>query len=261
MKLIFYLSIFCLLLSSCRKDSVGLDSKPLVSLPPEGYKLVWSDEFNGSNLDTTKWSYRGLGLRRQAYNVREAVFIDTILNELVISNFMRNDTAFTGMIGTQRKFQQKFGYYECRARVDSISMGHWAAFWLQSPDMGRTLNPIVDGMEIDIMEFVRGDPYNINHALHWNGYGANQQSRSAETRSDVRLDNRQYHVYALEWTPEYYRFFVDSRLVWEVSEPISHMDQYIILSCEISDRNAFKRDFGFRPTNFVVDYVRVYAKQ
>lgn len=246
---------------SCRKDSIGLDSRPLVSLPPQGYALIWSDEFDTPGLDTTKWSYRGLGVRRQAHNVREAVSIDPVLNELVISSFSRNDTAFTGMIGTQDKFEQKFGYYECRARVDSISVGQWAAFWLQSPDIGKTLTPINDGMEIDIMEFVRGEPYHNNHALHWNGYGANQQSKSAETRSDVRFDNGQYHVYGLEWTPDYYRFFIDNRLVWEVSEPISHRDQYIILSCEISDRNKFKRDFGSKRTNFVVDYVRVYAKQ
>ena len=44
--------------------------------PVDGYKLVWSDEFDGHALDLEKWVYRALGPRRDAINVKETVSLD-----------------------------------------------------------------------------------------------------------------------------------------------------------------------------------------
>ncbi|MHC4171015.1 MAG: hypothetical protein ACYSWQ_29095, partial [Planctomycetota bacterium] len=44
--------------------------------PVEGYRLVWSDEFDGDKLDFDKWGYRALGPRRDAINVKETVTLD-----------------------------------------------------------------------------------------------------------------------------------------------------------------------------------------
>jgi len=63
----------------------GGDSKPSISSSiatssaastpaPNNWTLVWSDEFDGSNLDTTKWSYeencKGNGEELQCYTSR-----------------------------------------------------------------------------------------------------------------------------------------------------------------------------------------------
>jgi len=42
-------------------------------LPVKGYELFWSDEFEGKVLDFEKWDYRGLGPRRDAFNVKNTV--------------------------------------------------------------------------------------------------------------------------------------------------------------------------------------------
>src|SRR5215469_15327122 len=44
-----------------------------VAAPPPGYYLVWSDEFNGSSLDTTKWGYRLPGVFRDGYDTPGAL--------------------------------------------------------------------------------------------------------------------------------------------------------------------------------------------
>ena len=67
-KLILIVVLFTIL-CSCNQndDSSGSDKSlsqeeiiPELSILPEGHKwnLVWSDEFEGNTLDTTKWDYR-----------------------------------------------------------------------------------------------------------------------------------------------------------------------------------------------------------
>ncbi len=45
----------------------------LYAEPPQGYVLKWSDEFDGVELDQTKWVHWNPGKRRHAMNVPEAV--------------------------------------------------------------------------------------------------------------------------------------------------------------------------------------------
>ncbi|MFD2743006.1 glycoside hydrolase family 16 protein [Sphingobacterium populi] len=246
---------------ACRKPDLNIEGLPTVVLPPQGYTLAWEDEFDKALLDSTKWSFRQLGRRRSGFNTRECIIPNEERGTLTIRTFLRNDSIFTGMIGTQEKFEQQYGYFECSARISQIAYGYWAAFWLQSPDIGKTLNPEVDGVEIDIMEFVHGYPYQVSQAIHWNGYAQNHMMSSNNILSDSRFDGAQYHLYSMEWTPDYYRFFVDRRMVWEVRGPISHREQYMILSCEVGDRLPFINTFGNTPVDFEIDYVRVYKKE
>ena len=43
--------------------------------PPPGYMLKWSDEFDGTKLDTTKWKVWLNGVRRDAINTTDAVSV------------------------------------------------------------------------------------------------------------------------------------------------------------------------------------------
>ena len=52
------------------------------------------------------------------------------------------------------KFLHKYGYYEIRCKLPTEE-GWWAAFWLQSPTIGATLDPLESGVEVDIMENFR----------------------------------------------------------------------------------------------------------
>jgi beta-glucanase (GH16 family) len=241
-------------------------AKPIAAAPPEGYTLAWSDDFNGSKLDTTKWSHRGLGKRRHAVNVADAV---TVQNGMLrITTYTTNGRHHTGMIGTQGKFESNFGYYEARIRFED-SPGMWSAFWIQTPTMGQPIgDPAKAGMEIDILEHRVSNKAgknitgSVQHAIHWDGYGSEHQSRSQHTK-DLDL-NQGFHVFGFEWTPQEYRFFVDGNLTWSCT-PVSKRPQYIILSSEVQDNGwAGKipsKGYGSKKssrTNMQVDYVRYY---
>ena len=105
---------------------------------PKGYRLVWHDEFSGPKLDMKKWAYRELGKREHAVVTKEAVKLDG-KGSLHLTTFEKNGTLYTGMIGTQGLFQQKYGYFEARIRFQRLQ-GHHGAFWLQSPTYGKVLN-------------------------------------------------------------------------------------------------------------------------
>ncbi len=238
--------------------------------PPSGYKLTWADEFGGSALDTNKWSYRQLGQRHDALNVREAVSVAGGL--LTITSCTENGQHYTGMIGTEGKFERRFGYWEARLKF-ADAPGEWSAFWLQTPTFGQPPgDPAAAGMEIDVVEHRACERQGkrlagqAQHTVHWVDADKHTQSR-AHLTEDLGLDNG-FHTYGCEWAERGYRFFIDDKLTWTAPAPVSKRNQYIILSSEVED-NAWAGKipaggYGTRAasqTRLLVDYVRFYERQ
>lgn len=218
--------------------------------------LLWSDEFDGQSLDETKWAYRGLGPRRDAFNVREAVQLDGKGNLLLVTS-RSGDSLLTGMIGTEPTFQNTFGYWEARMRFQK-EVGHWSAFWLQSPTVGLVGDPRTNGTEIDIIEFLRTTPNLVRTAIHWDGYGVDK--KSAGNHAVIAGLGEGYHRIGLEWTPEEYVFYVDDHVVWRTNQAVSHRPQYAILSLEVGPWAGNIAEATLPDTLFV-DYVRVYNRR
>ncbi|WP_170852649.1 glycoside hydrolase family 16 protein [Sphingobacterium wenxiniae] len=224
------------------------------------YKLVWKDDFKSQELDTTIWQYRSLGPRRASINAVEAIVPNRRKGHLHIRTFAQDGNIITGMLRSKAHLDQQYGYFECRFKVDEVFRGYWPAFWLQSNTFGSTKTPADDGVEIDVMEFYLGDPKLLENALHWNGYGADHKSVSQKTPIPNIADGK-FHIAAVEWTPEYYKFYFDGKLVWTATSPISHRPQYVILSTEVDSKQVFINKMGDSFLDFTVDYVRVYQKK
>lgn len=233
---------------------------------PVGYDLVWADEFEGSQLDTSRWEHRFPGPRRDGVNVEDAVSVGG--GTLTITTYTEDGTHFTGMIGTEGIFEQTYGYWE--ASIDfNDSAGMWSAFWLQSPTVGLPIGvPETAGVEIDIVEhhseLVGFDTSGVAlHMLFWDGYGADGKSRIAAS-PDLGLADG-FHTYGLLWRPTGYEFFVDDQLTVFYDGPISERSEYAILSSEVEPGLAgLVPEGGYGSlsesgTSMVVDYVRVYA--
>ncbi len=225
------------------------------SNPPPGYRLAWHDEFDGTSLDLTKWDYRGLGKRRDAINARETVSLDGD-GHLLLATTRVGTEYHTAMIGTEGKFEPRYGYLECRVQLQT-QVGHWSAFWLQSPTYGKRVGDLEEsGAEIDIFEFLvnRGD--RVQHTLHWDGYGSDH--KSAERLIDVAHIGEGWHTVGLLWTADEYRFSVDGRETWRTSQGVSRHAEYLILSLEVG---PWAGDIAQAklPDRMRVDYVRVYA--
>lgn len=258
------------------------------SLLPDGkkWKLVWNDEFDGTELDRTKWDYRlyMMGRRHRTWD-DEGVIIDgnshavfkiyekngEICSSQIQTgyNYMDAETAKEdcwggGLIWPIGKFQKHkflhtYGYYECRCKLQK-KPGWWSAFWLQSPIIGCCDNPEIAGVENDIFEsFVPGKT--IQHCNHYNGYGDDHKQADAGTGMDISLD--EFHTFGMLWTPEGYTFYVDGKEDGHVSAPVSKIPQFILLSTEVNGyrqkelapTEEAKRAVG---DEFVVDYVRVF---
>jgi beta-glucanase (GH16 family) len=253
--LVVILSIlsFCLL---AQRAAQGPMSGKKFSPQKLGYHLSWEDNFNGSQLDTTKWKVRGIGKRRLDWVNKEAVRVED--GCLKLYALQKGDTLMSGAVGTQDLFMSKYGYYECRAQLQK-SPGVWGAFWIQSKQISQGEDPAVYGAEIDIMEFFKKLGTDIvSHNVHW-AYGPHQQSTHG-MQSYLKGVSEGFHTFALEWLPDKYIFYVDGYKFYVVTQGISHIDEYMILSMEFPGELKEIEKTLF-PDVFVVDYVKYYKKK
>jgi len=230
------------------------------------YELAFNDEFKGSTLDTTKWSHRYLGIRKLGVTTAEAVSVEN--GHLRIKTYKDPATGkiCTGMIGTESKFDSRYGYFEARVRFPQAT-GMQASFWLQSATYGQTIgDPQHSGVEVDI-EYVHKEPEKLHFTTHWDGYGADKQKSYGYLQSPT-LDDGDWHTIGVWWREEtpgignigVYEFYVDGVAVHEKKQPISAAMQYIVVSCEVTEWAA-PIDEAALPAYFDVDYVRVYQKR
>ena len=218
------------------------------------YRLVWADEFDGQALDDGKWGYRNLGPRRDAVNVPETVALDGE-GHLVLTTKRSGDEYHTAMIGTQGKFETTFGYFECRVKLQE-QVGHWSAFWLQSPSLGRPIgDPAAAGTEIDIFEYLRREEDLIHHNIHWDGYGQ-QHKHAGQTIRIPGLGN-DWNTVGLLWTKSEYVLYINGQETWRTKKAVSRRDQYLILSLEVGKWAGDIKEAEL-PDHLYVDYVRVF---
>ncbi|HUS93161.1 MAG TPA: glycoside hydrolase family 16 protein [Phycisphaerae bacterium] len=219
--------------------------------------LVWHDEFDGNALDLKKWEYRQLGPRKGGVNVKEAVTLDG-QGHLHLTTTKVGEKFHTGMIGTQGLFERAFGYFECRVKLQR-QIGHWSAFWLQSPLLGKVVGDTKQsGTEIDIFEYLRKRGDKVQHTLHWDGYGKDHKSQGHVP--DVPGLGEGWHTVGLEWTKDRYVFTVDGKETWRTDKGVSHAPEYIILSLEVGPWAGDIKQAKL-PDSVEFDYVRVYDQR
>ncbi|TKC07096.1 glycoside hydrolase family 16 protein [Pedobacter frigoris] len=260
LSIVFITSIACKKSKAVKQEPI--EEKPAVTdyRPAhiiKDYNLFWQDEFNGSTLDLTKWKYRAEGSVRQHATVsRNTISLDGKGNLLIKVTKDESGKYYVGQTTTDGLFSTRYGYFECRAKMNS-SIGPHVAFWLQSNTMGTTTNdPANNGVEIDIFEYHRKTPDKINHNLHWDGYGTAHKTKETVVAAK-NIDDGQFHTFALEWTETQYVFYVDGIETWRTTEAISKIPEYIILSTELTGYGGTP-SLGTYPDQITFDYVRVY---
>jgi len=226
-------------------------------LPPlpdgQRWQLAWSDEFEGDAVDQSKWEICGDWNRRDGHWVKEDAYVDG-KGHLILRTKKDGDRYTCGAVRTRGKFEHRFGYWVCRCKFPE-QPGHWPAFWLFTPGVGKVGDGGRDGTEIDIMEKPwREDRTTQN--LHWDGYGKEHQS--AGTRFMVPGMSEGFHTFALLWTPEEYVFYVNGQETWRTAAGgVSQVPEYAKLTEEIGTWGGDITQADL-PDHFVVDYVRVY---
>jgi alpha-L-fucosidase len=260
-KLVVLYTWFCLLANAVSITvSTGADTGRIREefMPPAGegktWKLAWSDEFNGTNIDTSKWEILGDWKRRDGYWVKEDSYLDGKGN-LIIRTKKDGERYTSGAMRTRNRFEHKFGYWVCRCKFPEQA-GHWPAFWLHIGSVTKVGNEGRDGTEIDIME----KPWledKITQNLHWDGYGAAHKNAGGKV-SMIPGISEGFHTFGLHWKPDEYVFYVDGKETWRTNAGgVSQVPQYMKLTEEIGKWGGDITKAKL-PDYFVADYVRVY---
>ncbi len=261
--------------SCMKKDSVTEDD----IRPPEGWRLVWHDEFEGFDIDAAKWQFevngRGGGNNElQYYTDRgENAFIEN--GALVIQALKEEYTGTDGTrsytsarMRTKNKGDWKYGRFEIRAKLP-FGQGIWPAIWMMPTDAVYGSWP--SSGEIDIMEELGQEPNKVYQTLHFGGVGAHSQTGGSYVLKSGDFSD-DFHLYTLEWDSTAMRWFVDDALVqikkvdsWYTTaapRPAPFNQRfYVILNLAVGGNWPKSPNATTRfPQRLSVDYVRVFQK-
>ena len=262
---------------------------PSLALDRTGYRLDFEDDFGGSSLDLTRWlphylpqwSSRaasaarydvGDGLLRLRIDRDQPPWCPEFDGWLRVSSLQTG--VFAGPVGSsigQHRFTAdlvvregqeaaalytpQYGLIECRARAiaDPANM---VALWLigfeDRPErsaeilvfeiFGRDVSP--ESVDVGMGVHPFGDPLIVDDFK----------------QVTLRLDAREFHDYAVEWTPERVRFFADEQQVREVAQSPAYPMQLMLNVYELADGPEPASAADRYPKEFLVDWVRGWRR-
>ncbi|MCC5915602.1 MAG: glycoside hydrolase family 16 protein [Balneolaceae bacterium] len=265
MKFLFTLMIFC----------GTLLANSTYSYCQNSWELVWSEEFDGDELNTEIWNYwygPAYNNELQFYTGREEnIFLknDKLHIRALDDGYRGYDYTSARISTDSTRIGWKEGRFEARIKMPEGN-GFWPAFWLM---------PIRDdgwpkGGEIDIMEYRGNETRTTTGALHYwieDCDGNPVECREYQTSShtvDGKPLSEEFNIYALEWEGDKLTWYLNDHQFMQVSlsdletefEPFS-TPFYIILNLAVGGDFLPNPDETTPfPSDLVVDYVRVYQR-
>jgi beta-glucanase (GH16 family) len=234
----------------------------------EGYSLVWNDEFRTNNslsdrewwFETGKTGWGNNELQNYVAGLGEDAAALVEGGILKITAKEHGGEVISARINTKKTWL--YGYFEARLKLPQ-GKGVWPAFWMlpenfvKSPDDG----------EIDIMEAVGYEPDWVHAGIHSKAY-TGETGRNA--KKNIPTAQSDFHVYAVEWTPDFIKVYVDNEVyfeflndhegnkdTWPFSQPF-----YLKLNLAWGGNwGGYEGvDGSCLPAVYEIDYVRVYQK-
>jgi beta-glucanase (GH16 family) len=237
------------------------------------YQLVWADEFNGTKLDSTKWSYQignrhGWGNHEKEYYTSENAIVKDGYLTIIAKKENRDGFDYTSSrIHTINKGDWKYGKFEMRAKLP-IGKGMWPAFWMM-PTKSVYGGWPVSG-EMDIMEYLGNDSTTVYGTLHYGGRPPDNKHTGKSFKLVEGDFHNQFHTFTLIWERGKVQWLVDDSLYqtqteWYTTEGEfpAPFDQefHIILNMAVGgDWPGYPDESTRFPQKFIVDYVRVYQE-
>ncbi len=277
-KIVLVLPFFLMSLIALMAQTGNLKSLPDPStqeIKTNEPKLTWSDEFDGTGVpNPAKWDRPEYNRRPNAKGPdgwwsKEDSYLDGNGNLVIrvrkIADKNNDGDPFDYSVGAVRtlgKFKQLYGRYDIRCQLPK-QQGWWVAFWMMQGNVGSEVNAGIDGSEVDIMEAF-GWTNKINHAVHYDGYGAAHKSVGKyELIPGIREG---FHNYTLDWYPDKYIFYVDGKETYRTQGGgVCNQPGYVKITGEISTEDWAINSYWSNdpakaayPDSFLVDYVRVY---
>ncbi len=232
------------------------------------WKLDFSDEFNGSEVDLTKWTINESSKSR---NKRPKIGVDDwfwkpenvwLEDGKLVLQVKKHDhnTMYCGSVFSKDKYETTYGYFEARIQVADASKGTHTAFWLQGQGMSNVDGTANDGAEIDVFESAWLGDY-TKCVVHIDGYGANHKANTKQYNTPGIHDG--YHTWGLYWTDKFMKIYYDGvhKATYSDSKWVVKADEYLWLSDGASfgiEGDYFTSQPNGVLTKAYVDYIRVW---
>ncbi len=241
----------------------------LCSLASNGqttWNLTWSEEFVGTQLDTSHWNFE-IGTGNSGWGNNELQYYTASSQNLFLQNgfahFVARAQPFgtsnytSARITTSEKFNLTYGRLEARIKIPNGN-GLWPAFWLLGQNINSVSWPACG--EIDIMEHVSNSP-NIHGTAHWNNNGHQSSGGTAS------MNDNDFHLYTIQWDSLYIQWYLDGLpyFTLPITSPTFdafHQPFFIILNLAVGGNWPGSPDATTPfPSEMLVDYVRYYQPE
>ena len=243
---------------------------------PNGWKLVWADEFNVDGLpDPARWDYDTAFNKAGWFNhelqyyararpenarVADGTLTITANREKLTSAPDYGGQSYTSArLLTRGKIDWTYGFFDIRAKLP-CGLGTWPAIWMlgQSGDW-----PMLG--EIDIMEHVGKKKGEILGTVHTAAYN---HTIGTQKGAAIMLPDAcdAFHNYQLKWDADQIVIGVDGRYFFQFVNPKDgdlkkwpfSAPQYLLLNLAIGGDLGGPVDDAIFPVKMEIDYVRVY---
>ena len=246
---------------------------------PDGYHLVWHDEFEeGTTLNPSDWTHEVKGSGWVNDELQNYVNHQTSSGKAVteikdgslhIHCFKEGGKIYSGRVYAHVNTGWQYGWFEARINLPK-GKGTWPAFWMMPVNNDWNTNPWPMCGEIDIMEEVGCVPNEVSSSIHTQDYN---HTKNTQKTHAMKLANAEgeYHVYALEWTEDAITTYVDGKVQLSVKKSVIgsghnqwpfHYAFYPILNLAWGGSwgGRYGVDESALPVTMSVDYVRVFQK-
>ena len=267
---------------------LGLRSAGAAAGASNDWNIIWSDEFNGTTVNTNIWKFEsgdgsaqgipGWGNNELQYYTDRSVnaFVaNGVLNIVAHQESLGGKSYTSARMKTAGLFAKKYGRFEFRARLPA-GVGFWPALWMMPQDSVYGGWPASG--EIDVMENRGSQLTTVQGTIHF-GSSANHASATRTFILPTGESVTNFHTYMVEWTTNSFTWFVDgiayqTQTNWwtsrnGVTSPYpAPFDQpfYLIMNLAIGGNYLGNPGVDSINTNGVwpgmlqVDYVRVYER-
>src|ERR1700761_2925259 len=232
-----------------------------------GWKLIFDDEFNGTQLDTKKWSTGWLAsgitgpvnsFEKECYDPAQVTVTGGALNLALITKSEScgiDDPEYaSGIVNTNGKFSYTYGFLQARVWLpaetsDPGQVADWPAVWTDGQ------NWPTDG-EDDIMEGINGKACaHFHSATSPGGLAAADGTGQIPAKSgcaDVNL-TAGWHTFGADWEPGSVTYYYDGKDIGSVTTGVTSAPMFVILDYAAGAPYQ-------SPSTMKVDYVRVWQK-